>query len=208
MSIYEHVVAAVEPGTLAAVLDTASGRGRQAVEAAGGRLFGLWKPLIGLSFNHVVAVVEWPSADAPGTAAGMLLAGASGAKIVQNDLWIATLRPQPGAVARQEPGFVTHRWYDIDADGLDRFLELSANTWANWEGTHDSQVQGLWRSQTIPGPGLIRMRLMAWYASMDVWERSRHWKGTKGAETANANLTQRYDMTRDSAVSILQAVGF
>ncbi len=208
MSIYEHVVAAVEPGTLAAALDDASGPGLRAVEAAGGRLFGLWKPLIGLSFNHVVAVVEWPTADAPGRAAGLLLGRFDGARIEQNDLWVATLRPKPGAVARQDPGFVTHRWYDIEEAGLDRFLELSANTWGNWEGTHDSQVQGLWRSETRPGPGLIRMRLMAWYASMDAWERSRHWKGTKGAETANANLTQRYDMTRDSAVSILQPVAF
>lgn len=206
MSVYEHIVAAVEPGTLAAALDVASGSGRHAVEAAGGRLFGLWKPLIGLSFNHVVAVVEWPSKGLHGQAARMLLDGVTGATIAENDLWVPTLRPKPGAVARQDPGFVTHRWYDIEASGLDRFLELSSNTWGNWEGQHDGQVQGLWRSETIPGPGLIRMRLMAWYGSMAAWENSRHWKGTKGAETANANLTQRYDMTRDSAVSILQTV--
>ena len=54
---------------------------------------------------------------------------------------------------------------------------------------------------------LSRMRLMAWYRDMATWEQSRHWKKTPGAETANENLGQRYDLTLDSAVSILQPVG-
>lgn len=204
MSTYEHVIVAVEPGRLAAALTHANGPGRRALEAAGGRLFGLWKPLIGLSFNHVVAVVEWPEDGPAGRAPARLFADLPGVLITENDLWQATLRPSPGAVARNDPGFVTHRWYDIEAASLPRFLELTSNTWSNWEGAHDGAVQGLWRSLSPPAPGRIRMRLMAWYRDMGVWERSRHWKGTKGAETANANLGARYDLTLDSAVSILQ----
>ncbi len=204
MGIYEHVIAAVEPGRLASVLAHAHGPGQATLSASGGSLFGLWKPLIGLSFNHVVAVVEWPAADAAGRAPSLLLGGLPGVRIAEHDLWQATLRPARGSRVRNDPGFVTHRWYDIEVASLPRFLELTSNTWGNWESQHDGAVQGLWQSLTPPSPGRIRMRLMAWYRDMSVWERSRHWKGTKGAETANANLGARYDLTLDSAVSILQ----
>lgn len=206
MTIYEHIVAGVTPGALVGSLSYAANEGRRAVEAAGGQIFGLWKPLIGLSLNHVVAVVVWPAAVAPGRGAQLLLGGATGVQVEQNDQWQATLRPTPEFRARHTEGFVTHRWYYIDERGLDQFLKLSSSAWGNWEGTHDGEVLGLWRSLTPPGAGLVRMRLMAWYRDMSVWERSRHWKGTKGAETANANLGARYDMTLDSAVSILQPV--
>ncbi|MDX2157875.1 MAG: hypothetical protein SFW09_15355 [Hyphomicrobiaceae bacterium] len=206
MSVYEHHVVAFGPGRLAEVTRAITSTGRAAVAAKGGQLFGVWKPLIGISFNHVVAVTEWPDEAVAADHADTAIMGISGIKIEQHDVWLPTLRPAPGSVCRSDPGFVTHRWYDIREADIDRFLELSSNTWGNWEGVHDGGVQGLWRQKSSPAPGLIRMRLMAWYRDMSVWERSRHWKGTKGAETANKNLGQRYDLTLDSAVSILQPV--
>jgi hypothetical protein len=206
MSVYEHHVIAFGPGRVAEVGKAIATAGRAAVQAKGGELFGVWKPLIGISFNHIVSVTEWPDERAAGDHADTAIAMLNGIETVQHDVWLPTLRPQPGAVARNDPGFVTHRWYDIRESDLERFLEYSANTWGNWEGTHDAAVQGLWRQKAAPSPGLIRMRLMAWYRSMSAWENSRHWKGTKGAETANQNLTARYNLTLDSAVSILQPV--
>lgn len=206
MSVYEHHVIAFGPGRVAEVGKAVATDGRAAVEARGGRLFGVWKPLIGLRFNNIVCVTEWPDEAAAAAHADAAIASVSNIETVQHDVWLPTLRPEPGAVARNDPGFVTHRWYDIREGDLDRFLELSANTWGNWEGTHDGAVQGLWRQKQPPAPGLIRMRLMAWYGSMAAWEASRHWRGTKGAETANKNLGARYDLTLDSSVSILQPV--
>lgn len=204
MSVYEHHVAAFGHGRLPEVSAAVKASSAERVEAAGGRLFGAWKPLIGLAFNHVVVVTEWPDENTLCKHAHTAIAGIEGLSVEQHDVWEATLRPAPGAVARSDPGFVTHRWYDIRETDVDRFLELSSNTWKNWEGVHDGEVLGLWRERMARSPGIIRMRLMAWYRDMSVWERSRHWKGTKGAEAANQNLTARYDLTRDSAVSILQ----
>ena len=206
MAIYEHHVAVFGPGRLGETGATFNGAGRAAVEARGGRVLGVWKALIGLSLNHVVVLTEWADEAAAVANADAVLAGQTGLTIEQHDLWVPTLRPAPGASPRSEPGFVTHRWYDIRESDLERFLELSSATWGNWEGTHDGEVIGLWRTLAPPAPGLLRMRLMAWYRDMSVWERSRHWKGTKGAETANRNLGQRYDLTLDSAVSILQPI--
>lgn len=206
MALYEHHVLRCEPGSLAAAIATLDGDGRSAVAAAGGQVFGLWKALIGLSLNHLVVLTEWPDEATAKTNEGAVLAGLDRAVVGQHDVWLPTLRPAPGVVARRDPGFVTHRWYDIRDLDVERFLELSSATWSNWEGVHEGAVMGLWRTRLPPAPGLVRMRLMAWYRDMGVWERSRHWKGTRGAETANRNLGARYDLTLDSAVSILQPV--
>ncbi|MEZ5857307.1 MAG: hypothetical protein R3D67_22200 [Hyphomicrobiaceae bacterium] len=207
MSVYEHHVIAFGPGRVAEVGGSIATRWREDVESRGGLLFGVWKPLIGLAFNHIVCLTEWPDEGAAALNADCALSGLADIEKVHHDIWLPTLRPKPGAVARADPGFVTHRWYDIAETDFERFLELSSATWGNWEGVHDGGVQGLWRQKAAPGRGLIRMRLMAWYRDMSVWERSRHWKGTKGAEVANETLGARYDLTLNSAVSILQPVG-
>jgi hypothetical protein len=204
MALHEHIVIKAAPGGLVATGDAIKSAGRAEVDACSGRLFGAWKGLIGLTLNHIVVLVEWPDETAARTNARAVLRGVPAPNVEQHDLWIPTLRPEPGATPRNDPGFVTHRWYDIREADLERFLELSSNTWGNWEGTHDAEVIGLWRTLVPPAPGLVRMRLMAWYRDMSVWERSRHWKGTQGAETANRNLGARYSLTLDSAVSILQ----
>lgn len=206
MPVHEHHVVQFGPGHLDEVSAQIITAGRAAVEAKGGHLFGVWKALIGLSLNHLVVLTEWPDEEAARTNAGTVLRGIDGITIAQHDVWVPTLRPLPGARPRSEPGFVTHRWYDIRDGDIDQFLQLSSNTWGNWEGVHDGEVIGLWRTASPPAPGLTRMRLMAWYRDMSAWERSRHWKGTKGAETANRNLGARYGLTLDSAVSILQPI--
>jgi hypothetical protein len=206
MAVYEHHVIAFGSGHLTEVGNAITTKGGDAVARHGGRLFGTWKALIGLSLNHVVVLTEWPGEDAARIHTNAAIEGIDGATVVQHDIWLPTLRPEPGAVARNDPGFVTHRWYDIAEGDFERFLTLSSSTWGNWEGVHDGEVIGLWRTLEAPAPGLIRMRLMAWYRDMSVWEHSRHWKGTKGAETANQNLGARYGLTLDSAVSILQPI--
>lgn len=206
MAVFEHHLVAFGPGRLAEVSGQIAGPGRAAVVARGGQPFGLWKALIGHSLNHVVVLTEWPDEASARANASVALGGVEGVTIEAHDLWLPTVRPMPGAKARQEHGFVTHRWYDIREGDFEQFLALSAATWDNWEGQHDGEVMGLWRTVAPPAPGLIRMRLMAWYRDMSVWERSRHWKKTPGAETANANLSARYELNLDSAVSILQPV--
>ena len=206
MAIYEHHVVGFEPGRLAEVTSHVRHAGAAAVAAKGGQLFGVWKPLIGLSLNHTVAVTRWPDDAAARANANTVLAGCKGLTIEQHALWVATLRPKPDYLPANRPGYVTHRWYDIRESDLAEFLEHSGSAWGSWEGTHDGEVLGLWRTLAPPAPGRIRMRLMAWYRDLGVWERSRYWKGTKGAETANQRLGARYALNLDSAVSILESV--
>jgi hypothetical protein len=207
MSVFQHHVLAIPPKQHAAIADHIKDAGRAAIAAHGGRLFGIWKPLLGLSLNHLVVLAEWPDAEAALAHGADILAGIKGTHVELCDLWRPTLRPAPGARLPELPGgYYSHRHYDIAVESLPRFLEHSAAAWGSFESTHASQVIGLWRSSHVPAPGIIRMRLMAWYQDMATWERSRYWNGTSGAEAANAQLGARYAMTLDSAVSMIELV--
>jgi len=207
MSVFQHHVLAIPPRQHAAVADRIKDAGCAAIAANGGRMFGIWKPLLGLSLNHLVVLAEWPDAAAALAHGADILGGIEGATVGLCDLWQPTLRPAPGTrLPELGGGYCSHRHYDIAADAVETFLEHSSAAWGSFEGTHASEVIGLWRSSHVPSPGIIRMRLMAWYQDMATWERSRYWKGTSGAETANAQLGARYAMTLDSAVSIVELV--
>ena len=207
MSIYQHHVLAIPPRRHEAIAAEIAGPGSTAIGRLGGRLFGIWKPLLGLSLNHLIVLAEWPNTDAAIANGADLLKDIEGATLEACDLWQPTLRPAPGTRLPQlDGGYYSHRHYDIAADELQTFLDHSASAWGSFEGTHASQVIGLWRSSHVPAPGIVRMRLMAWYQDMATWERSRYWKGTAGAETANKQLGARYAMTIDSAVSIVELV--
>ena len=207
MSVYQHHVLAIPPRQHEAIAERLKDAGSAAIARNGGRLFGIWKPLLGLSLNHLIVLAEWPNANTALTRGANILTGIEGATLEWCDLWQPTLRPAEGArLPELAGGYYSHRHYDIAADTLPAFLEHSASAWGSFEGTHPSQVIGLWRSSHVPAPGLIRMRLMAWYQDMATWERSRYWKGTAGAETANKQLGARYAMTLDSAVSIVELV--
>lgn len=207
MSVFQHHVLSIAPRQHTVVATRIKDTGSATIAAHGGRLFGIWKPLLGLSLNHLVVLAEWPDATAAIAHGADILAGIDGATLELCDLWQPTLRPAPGArLPELSGGYYSHRHYDIAAETLPAFLEHSSSAWGSFEGTHPSQVIGLWRSSHVPAPGIIRMRLMAWYQDMATWERSRYWKGTAGAETANAQLGARYAMTLDSAVSILELV--
>lgn len=207
MSVYQHHVLAIPPAQHADIADRIRGAGNTAIAAHGGRLFGIWKPLLGLSLNHLVVLAEWPDAETAIAHGADILAGIKGATVELCDLWQPTLRPSPGTrLPELSGGYYSHRHYDIAAETLQTFLEHSAAAWGSFEGTHASRVIGLWRSSDVPAPGIVRMRLMAWYQDMATWEGSRYWRGTSGAETANAQLGARYAMTLDSAVSIVELV--
>lgn len=207
MSVFQHHVLAIPPREHGPMSDRIAKAGASSIASNGGRLYGIWKPLLGLSLNHLIVLAEWPNAEAALAHGADILTGIEGATVELCDLWQPTLRPAPGTrLPELAGGYYSHRHYDIAADTLPTFLEHSGAAWGSFEGTHASQVIGLWRSSHIPAPGLIRMRLMAWYRDMATWERSRYWKSTTGAETANKQLGARYAMTLDSAVSIVELV--
>lgn len=182
--------------------------GAEAIRAKGGRLFGAFKGVIGLSSNRAVIIGEWPDEAAAAAWGHLLVDGASGARIRSREIWEPASRPVAGQSPKDNGGIYTHRAFDILEADWPRFRELSEAAWANWEGAHRARVAGFWRSRTAPAPGQLRIRLMAWYASLDAWERSRWWNPTakEGSAEAFARFRERSQMLQDTQVSILARV--
>lgn len=182
--------------------------GARAAATHGGRLFGVFKPVIGMSQNCVVVITEWPDEGQAMEHADKVIQGVTGANPIARDLWEPTARPRPGETPTETAGFYSHRAFDIRPENWPRFLELSTSAWDNFEGVNDSVVKGFWKARTPPAPGLLRVRLMAWYASLDAWERSRWWSGNAraGQDEAIQRFRERSAMLEDNEVAILTRV--
>jgi hypothetical protein len=180
---------------------------RQLVEAnaGGGDLFGVFTPQIGLSANHVVMISAFP--DEAAASVTDLIAGAP-CEVERHELWEPDPRPLAGETFPEKDGAFSHRWFDVAEADWPRFRELSVTAWDNFEAVHDTRVVGFWRSRTPPAPGLIRVWLMAWYASLAAWEASRWYLASDRADAAQAydNFRARAALTVDTAVSLLRRV--
>jgi hypothetical protein len=208
MTIYDQRIVRFGPRFADAGARHIAAEGTRAVAANGGRLFGVFKPVIGMSQNFVVVITEWPDEAAAQAHGGAALQGVSGADLIAQDLWEPTARPLPGEVPAETTGFYSHRAFDIRPENWPRFLELSASAWDNFEGVNDTVVKGFWKARTPPEPGLLRVRLMAWYASLDAWERSRWWSSNArpGQGEAIQRFRERSAMLEDNEVAILTRV--
>lgn len=205
MPVYSHHVLAVPPRSSDDVGRRLLTEGAPRINTAGGRLVGVFKPEAGLSRDHVVALAEWPDEPAATANAASLLAGIDGLTVERDEVWTPTLRPEPGATIEPVEGVFTHRWFDVADGDDDRFLELSAVGWSNWETSADNYVVGLWRSHTPTAPGITRYWLMSWYRNLDAWERSRFWSASARPELAEGNdrFRERNEIVVDRAVSML-----
>jgi len=205
MRIFQHHVLAVAPRAAQDVGKRLLSSAAPAAQAAGGRVFGVFTPMIGLSNNHVVMLSEFPDEAA---ARGVDLLAGIPAGMERHEFWEPDPRPAADEAFPEADGFFSHRWFDCADADWPRFRELSATAWDNFEGVHDTRVIGFWRSRTAPGLGLTRVWLMAWYKHLAAWEASRFVLNPVGtaAEQAFANFRARRDLTVDSAVSMLRRV--
>jgi hypothetical protein len=203
MRIFQHHVLAVVPRAAQAVAGGLLAAATPLAEAAGGRVFGVFTPMIGLSNNHIVMLSEFADEAA---ARGVDLLKGQPVGVERHEFWEPDPRPEAGAAFPERDGFFSHRWFDCAEADWPKLRELSVTAWDNFEGVHDTRVVGFWRSRTPPGVGLTRVWLMAWYKGLYAWESSRYMLNPTGtaAEQAFANFRARRELTVDSAVSILR----
>ena len=206
MPIHDQRIIVFPPRQADAGIQKILVEGQAAIGTKGGRIFGVFKPVIGMSTNRAVVITEWP--DAAAAASGGLVSTASGGQTETQDLWEPTSRPKPGQSPTEAGGVYSHRAFDILEADWPRFLELSEAAWGNFEDAHAARVAGFWKCRTQPVPGQLRVRLMAWYENLDAWERSRWWNpaAREGSDEAFARFRERSQMLQDTGVSILTRV--
>lgn len=204
MPVYDQRIVRLPAGTIDPVVRRIAAEGDGAIGGHGGRLFGVFKGLIGLSVNTAVVVSEWPDAASASSHGGLLIEGIDGAALVDHDIWEPTSRPMPGERPVETGGYYSHRAFDMMEGDWPRFLELTEAAWGDWEGAHAARVAGFWKCRNRPAPGEVRIRLMAWYESLDAWERSRWFNANaKPSPEAYARFRERSLLLTDTQVSIL-----
>ena len=208
MPIHDQRIVVFAPRQVDPGIQQVLSRGEKAITAKGGRIFGVFKPVIGLSTNRAIVITEWPDAAKASASGALVLDGVADGRTESQELWEPTSRPKPGQSPTETGGVYSHRAFDILEADWPRFLELSETAWGNFEDAHAARVAGFWKSRTPPGPGQLRIRLMAWYENLDAWERSRWWNpaAREGSDAAFSRFRERAQLLQDTGVSILARV--
>ncbi len=163
---------------------------REALEAAGGSIFGLWRGQIGLGATEGVLLTSWRDEQSPIRADGAFLASAGVVESAAERL-VATVRPEHPTPPRG-PGVYALRWFDIQARDWPEFLALSERAWPEFEATYGAKILGFWRSLDV-SPPRGRVLLLTRYPSLAVWERSR-------AGARNEHFARRAELTEATVV--------
>jgi len=140
-----------------------------------GRRLGLFTPQIGWTSTQAAVLLAWPDGDTGRAAALQKLSAAPGLKSVQKHTLTSTVRPAGEALPRAG-GIYVHRWFVIDSGGIDEFVALSVQGWADFETRFDASIFGLWTAAPTPDDrrdGSTRVFLLTRYKDHGVWEASR-----------------------------------
>ena len=156
---------------------------------SGVELLGLFSPQLGFASNEgVVFVRRGSSASLP----NVLLEPATAA-LTTHDRLHATVRPGVSDRLKQG-GIYVHRWFCIDGERVEEFVDLSNRAWSGFEGAYDTEIFGLFRvepNETDLAEGAARLLLLTWYKIHAVWEASR-----EQAHDTKSLFAQRHQLTR------------
>lgn len=140
----------------------------------GGDLYGVFQPQLGFASNEAVVMTT-------GGDIGELLGRLDAVMSIETQMLAPTLRPADTSSLYRDGwlkgGIYVHRWFTVEADGVDEFVALSGEAWESFEINFDAQIAGLFRaesSQTDDAAGVVRLLLLTRYGSHGVWEDSRN----------------------------------
>lgn len=175
------------------------------VEPAGGRLFGVWRAVIGAPMDQGTLLLTYPDAEAwAARSAGPRRY--EGLALLDSALLLPSTRPEHGAPPAPD-GIHAHRWFRIRPGSFDQFVRLSEEGWWPAIEGDGARVQGLW--STLGGAAEGDALLITRYHSMAHWESTRY--ATPEARSrlspeARRAVEQRGQLTLGSVVRIMRPV--
>lgn len=190
-----------EPGAWRNAASHILGAGRGALHEAGGELYGLFSPQLGFASNEGVIASVWTESHNM-RASGHALQGAEDIAVTSSNRLAPTVRPIDRSTLYDSDapigGIFIHRWFTVEADGVDRFIELSGEAWETFEKSFDAQIQGLFQADRTAEDEercVTRLLLLTHYASHGVWEQSRD---DSADPDAWAKFLERHKLTRET----------
>jgi hypothetical protein len=171
-----------------------------AFEAAGGRLYGIWRNQIGRERDEINAITCWDDVALGRSTITALLAARD--DVVSCDTWAMhpTLRPETDDAPRRQ-GNYAFRFFRTPPENWEEFLQLCADAWPGFEASYeDCQIIGLWRYDAGMGDGdLIHSLLLTRRPDLASWERTKLPQGEVETEVRR-KLSRRYDLCESTYV--------
>ncbi len=197
--LYVHHRLACAPRQWKAVADALDRDGRRAIEASGGKLYGIWRSQIGRPRDELTMITVWN--DRLRITEGMAgaLRDIMSVQHHETQMMTPTLRPTSPAPPRRQGNFA-FRWFETPAEHFDEFLALSAKGWPDFESSYDSQVIGLWRIvDSGSAENVITSLLLTRRPDLAMWERSKIPQGEKEI-AIRETFNRRYDLCDSTVV--------
>ena len=175
------------------------------LEPSGGRVVGRFVAQLGWAANDTAVLLQGID-DSESMEAVRDLVGAVSAEDARIIDMAPTARPVgDGPLVLAPGGIYVHRWFTVETPDLERFVDLSAQAWPDFEGRFDTQIFGLFhanQTQTQTAFGHSRLLLLTRYADHGVWEASRD-----PSTEAMQIFAQRQLLTRHTIASSSLLVG-
>jgi hypothetical protein len=190
---YEYVTLELSRGrgAWAALTSHVREKASRTIAASHGELVGLFSPQLGFASNDATVLIRWPSAMQPAHAAFDI------ADVIAStrEVLTPTARPKEGQMLKSG-GIYVHRWFTIDGERTNDFIDLSNRAWGNFEGSYATEIFGLFTAEASEDDrrtGARRLLLLTWYRDHGVWEASR-----EQAQDAKSLFAQRHLLTRST----------
>jgi hypothetical protein len=199
-NLYVHHRLDCAPRQWKAVADTLDRDGRRAIEAAGGKLYGIWRSQIGRPRDELTAITVWSDRARAKDGIAEALRGITAVREHDMQAMTPTLRPTaPTPPTRQ--GNFAFRWFETPVRHFDEFLALSAKGWPDFESSYDSQVIGLWRiaNESTAERDIVTSLLLTRRPDLAMWERSKIPQGEKEI-AMRETFNRRYDLCDSTVV--------
>ena len=201
--LYEYRRVVTRARSWPRVLRQIGARARPAVEAAGGSLYGVWLPQIGLPAAEGIVITTWPDAGSLSRGAGAALEGLDDVIGSEAERLVATVRPESTAPP-PEGGVYAHRFFSLSESDWPEFLSLSEQAWVGFEKRFEARVLGFFRSLDVSSPA-ARVLLLTRYDSLAAWEQSRMAGPRSDEEEAiRACFQRRHELTASTMVVTTQ----
>jgi hypothetical protein len=198
-NLYVHHRLDCAPRRWKSVADALDRNGRRAIEAEGGKLYGIWRSQIGRPRDELTAITVWNDGSRASDGMAEALRGIASLRGHEMQSMTPTLRPTSPAPPTRQGNFA-FRWFETPAQHFDEFLALSAKGWPDFESSYDSQVIGLWRITAPNGArDVVPSLLLTRRPDLAMWERSKIPQGEKEV-AMRETFNRRYDLCDSTVV--------
>ena len=187
----------ISPRAWPRVIEEITTQGAKRVDEAGGLLYGLFTPQIGLPANEGIVITHWPGAGAEAPTQSPVTEGITDVLEASVERLVATVRPTE-PVPASKGGVYAHRWFELKETDWPEFVSLSEAAWPDFEGAFECEVHGFWRSLEA-SEAKARVLLLTNYSSLAVWERSR-----RPTSAAGERFARRHQLTEYTVVVTTQ----